>query len=295
MKSWAGKVSLLLGAFLLIAGAIAQFWASDAAKRTPLDTDSFTRLTGSASGVLVDKDDTESVKPVKYTVHTQADPNASTSDVVAFVETSCINVDEGDPADCLDVSDDRVVNNSFEKFATDRHTALAVADQAKYIPDSTVDYQGLINKWPFDPEKKTYPYWDGTLGKAVDATYVGEKTIDGVDTYSYQIDIPETDAEIAKDTEGTYEAHQTVWVDTVTGAFIDQEGSQKIKTTDGTNVLDIEVSYTDETVANNASDAKANGRTLMIVTKVIPIAGFAGGLVLLGLGGFLIMKGRRKA
>lgn len=73
--------------------------------------------------------------------------------------------------------------------------------------------------------------------------------------------VPPTSAEILKDTQGTYETTQTLWVDPVTGSIIDQSGSQVLMLESGTTVLDIEVAYTDKTVQANVDDAKANGRT----------------------------------
>lgn len=297
MKSWAGRVTLLVGAFLLIAGAIAAFWAGGAAKRTPLDTDSWTRLTGEANGVLVNADDTSKVEPVKYWVHTQVDPDASTGDVVVFEETSCIMVDVDNPPTetCVQADDDRLVNTAREIFATDRKTAEAVADQAKFIPNSEVAYQGLINKFPFGTEKRDYDYWDGTLGTTVKAEFQEETEIDGLTVYKFQVTIPQTDTEISAGTDGTYEASQTLWVDPVTGAFINQEGSQILATTDGTVALDIKVAYTAETVAKNVTDTKANVKTLNMISVVLPIVGFVGGLLLIALGFFLINKNKKKS
>ncbi len=296
MKTWAGRALLLVGAFLLLVGAVALFWAGDAAKRTPLDTDSWTRLTGEASGALVDADDITALKPVAYWVHTQADPDASDSDVVAFREESCIMVDEDNPPteSCPNAEeDDRVISGpTIERFATDRNTAEAVADQTAYIPDSEVAYQGLINKFPFDPESRDYQYWDGTIGGTATAAYVGEQEIQGIEVYQYQVDIPETSLDIAEDTPGTYTAAQTLWVDQLTGAFIDQTGSQTLATTDGTVVLDIDVEYSDETVARNVDDAEANATTLTLVTVVLPLVGLIGGVIVIAIGALLIVRRR---
>ena len=42
---------------------------------------------------------------------------------------------------------------------------MAVND-SKYLAEGAEEHEGLVNKWPFNAEKKTYPYWDGTLGRA---------------------------------------------------------------------------------------------------------------------------------
>ena len=155
-------------------------------------------------------------------------------------------------------------------------------------------HEGLVNKWPFNAEKKTYPYWDGTLDKAVDATYVGTKDYDGLETYEYSVEIPETEAEVVKDTQGTYAAHQSVWVDPRTGSIIDQSGGEIRKLQDGSTILDIEVAYTDATVADNVSKAKDSIRTLDILTKYgPPLAGLLG-LTMLLYGAFILRRDRKR-
>ncbi len=151
----------------------------------------------------------------------------------------------GDPPPCLDENDDRLITNSIDTFATDRHTAMAVND-AKYLAEDAVPHEGLVNKWPFNAEKKTYPYWDGTLDKAVDAKYVGTKDYDGLETYEYSVEVPETEAEVVEGTQGTYTAQQSVWIDPRTGSIIDQSGGEIRKLEDGSTILDIEVAYTDD-------------------------------------------------
>ena len=58
-----------------------------------------------------------------------------------------------------------------DRFATDRVTAVAVNDE-KYVGVGAEPHEGLVNKFPFDVEQKTYPIWDGLLGRAVEATFV---------------------------------------------------------------------------------------------------------------------------
>jgi len=47
-------------------------------------------------------------------------------------------------------------------------------------------HEGLVNKFPFEVEQKTYPFWDGVVGRAVDATFQGEEEVDGLPTYKFQ-------------------------------------------------------------------------------------------------------------
>jgi hypothetical protein len=98
----------------------------------------------------------------------------------------------------------------------------------------------------------------------------------------------------SKDTVGSYAATQKIWVDPKTGAFIDQHGTQTMKTTDGSVVLDIDVAYTDQTVTSNVDKAKSNGRMLTLVRIVIPIGGLVLGLVLIVAGLWLARGGSRR-
>ena len=292
MRKTLGWLLTVLGAFLLVVAVLGWTWIPSAAKRTPLNIDTYTDLTGQAQKLNPATGELENV-PVVYQSHTTVDPDKSDDDVVAFVNTKCVNIDRDDPPPCLEGEDDRVITNSIDTFATDRQTALAV-DDAKYLADGAVPHVGLVNKWPFDTEKKTYPYWDGTLGKAVDATYEGTKDYDGLETYEFSVVVPPTSAEILKDTQGTYETTQTLWVDPVTGSIIDQSGSQVLMLESGTTVLDIEVAYTDKTVQANVDDAKANGKLIGLMTGVLPWVALVLGLVLLVVG-LMLARSRRPA
>ena len=156
-RSWLSLLLLFLGAFLLTVGAVSRFWAADAAERTPLDSYNRTYLTGEA-----DKLDPATGEvphfPVKITNITQVDADRSTDDVVVFVTSTCVNQDVDDPPDCLTDEDPRMISVSQSNFATDRHTAEAVNDP-KYV-ENDPPISGLVNKWPFNTEKKDYRDWD---------------------------------------------------------------------------------------------------------------------------------------
>ncbi len=282
---------LFLGGFLVMVALLALIWMPDAVRRTPLNVDTDTYLTGEADKLNPTTGELETY-PVAYKSSTKVDADKSTGDVVVFVNTKCVNIDENDPQPCLDDSDERLITNSIDVFATDRRTALAV-DNGDFLPAGSVQHEGLVNKWPFNVEKKTYPYWDGTIGSAVDAEYVGTKDIDGLETYEFTVSVPEVEAEILADTVGTYQTDQTLWVDPVTGSIIDQEGGQVLKLENGATVLDINVAYTDETVQLNVDDAKSSGRLLSIIDVALPIGSALLGLAALA-GGFLLLRGGRK-
>jgi hypothetical protein len=164
-----------LGGFLVMLAILAKFYAPGQLMKTPIDVDSVTRAAGQAA---LGADPAE---PVKGTQTTRADSAKSTDDVVSFVSSSCLVFDRDDVPDCVsaDDPDDRLITASVDYFATNRVTALAVNDP-KYLPPEAEEVEGLQIKWPFDVEKKAYPYWDGTAGGAFDAEYEATEEIDGV-------------------------------------------------------------------------------------------------------------------
>ena len=250
-----------LSAFLLVVGLLAQFYAPGVLKRTPLNVNTLTTLSGTAA--YLGDDET----PASVWQRTEAIGDKSTDDVVVMRNFTCVMKDPDgtapqDPV-CLPATDDRLINASSDQFATDRVTALAVNDP-EYIGDAE-PHDGLINKYPFDVEKKTYPFWDGVLGRAVDAEFQGVDDIDGLSTYKFLISVQNESAEIATDTPGTYSDTKTMWVDPVTGALIDQSEEQLRLLPSGDVALDLKISFTDETVKANVEDAKSNGSQLALI------------------------------
>ena len=46
-------------------------------------------------------------------------------------------------------------------------------------------HEGLAYRFPFDTEKKTYPYFDPIAQKAYDANYEGEEDVNGLSVYKF--------------------------------------------------------------------------------------------------------------
>ena len=72
MRKIIGWVLLALGTFLVAIGLMAALWAPEQVKRTPLDTDSVTRLAGNADKLNPASGDVENID-VQATSITKAD------------------------------------------------------------------------------------------------------------------------------------------------------------------------------------------------------------------------------
>jgi hypothetical protein len=291
-----GWVLLALGAFLVVIGLMAALWAPGQVKRTPLDTDSTTRLTGNADKLNPATGEVDNIN-VQATSITKADSEHSDDNVIVFVNSTCLVVDDGsgDVPDCVDADDPqgRLITASTDVFATDRSDAMAV-NGSSYVPPSAEEKEGLVNKWPFDAEKKTYPYWDGLLGEAVDATYDGTETLDGLETYRYHVLVEDAPAEVVTDIDGIYSQDKFIWIDPVTGSIINQTQHEVRTLEDGSPLLDLNLAFTDEQVSSNVADAQDNGDQLALLTKTVPLVGLIGGVIAMLVGGFLVFAGRRR-
>jgi hypothetical protein len=283
------RVLLGLGAFLLIAGVLAVGYAPGVVKKIPLDVNTTTIYTGQAAKLdpLTGAFDTKDVYAIR---RTKADSKLSSDDAVILEEQACAVFDTGGAKECVNGNDPDLITASLEIFALDRVTALPVED--KNLPADAIHPEGLVNKFPFDVEKKTYPFWDGDLGRAVDIKYVGEKTLFGLKTYEFSYTVKDEPIDVAEGIPGTYDNIVTVYVDPTTGSIVKSGQDQQRYLDDGTPVLDIQLAGTDETVKDAVDEAKTNGTMLTVLLTVVPIIGFVGGVLCL-LGGLaLVMRER---
>lgn len=290
MRKVFGVLSLALGAFLLAAAAMGQFWAPTHAARTPLEVNTTTRLAGTADKLDPTSGEVQNLD-VKATSVTKSDSNHSDDDVVAFVSTTCLVIDKDDVPDCVDAKDPgkRLISASTDTFATDRRTAMAT-NAKKYNAADATHHAGLINKFPFNSQRKTYPFWDGMLGTTTDAVYKATDTVEGLRTYRYDVDVPTTAAEVVSGVQGNYTTDKSIWVEPRTGSIVKQTQHEVRTLENGDPLLDLDIAYTDQSVKAAVDEADGNARSLWLLTSVVPIAGLVLGLLLV-VGGLALLRG----
>jgi hypothetical protein len=294
MRKGFGIGLTVLGGFLVALAVMAQFWAPGQLMKTPLDTDSTTLLDGTAE--LSDGTGGTDEFPVKAFSVTRADSERSDSDVIVFQNSSCLVKDEGDIDECVSAEDpqERLISASTDNFATDRRTGVAVGDP-KYLPPSAEAKDGLVNKWPFKAEKKTYDYWDGFAGEAVEATYDRTENVDGLEVYAYKISVSDVPIELSDGVPGTYATEREIWIDPTTGAIVNQFETQERLDEDGNTFLALDYGFTDEQIAGNVEDAKSNSSALNLVTETVPLIGWIVGIPALLVGVALQLMRRRSS
>jgi len=287
-----GYALTFLGVFLIVVAILAQVYALDQVKKTPIDADSLTTLSGRA--ILNGPEGFEAFQVKVYST-TRADSDKSDGDVVVFENSSCVVRDEGGIDGCVsnDDPEQRLITASTDTFAADRITALAVND-FKGLPADALPHEGLLNKWPFDAEKKTYPYWEGTTEQAVDAEFLRTDTIDGTEVYVYGVDVQEAPIEIAEGVPGLFSDTEEISIEPRTGSFVRVERTVTQTTADGTAVLYLKIAYTDDEVQESIDDANEAADGLHLVSSTIPLIGYIGGGICLVAGLALLLLGRRR-
>ncbi|NRQ50927.1 DUF3068 domain-containing protein [Aeromicrobium stalagmiti] len=309
-----GTVALFLGAFVLAIAALSKFYMYDQLAVVPLNQDTTSEATtapgadaeylDAAAGLKVTNGPLKNVKVVRGDIEASKQASKDLGKDIAvwdiYDSTDKPTFDFASGETALSATDDRV--------AFDRHTGLAVdwkgtkstADGETIEPG---DFTGLYFKFPFGAEKKTYPFWDGTLRQATPAKYVGEGTVKGMKVYKYRqtiepiktgtIDVPGT---LVGSDEGTvtadriYSSVSDYSIDPVTGvvlfgqtaqdSYLELDGERVLTTTKAT------LAYTDANVAKTVDDFKSKSSLLGALQTTVPIGGLVLGVVLIGVGAF---------
>jgi hypothetical protein len=294
MRRLVGPVVTLIGAFLVAVGLLAQFYMGNALLKTPLDVDQVIHVDGTAQ-VPNAKGKVKETPVLAWSVY-HVDTGLSDSKVVSFQNSQCLVKDIGNPPGCVSSDDpqDRLLSATTDDYATDRRTAESVNDP-KYLPAGAIPHSGVINKWPFLAQKKTYTYWDDSLQKGVQATYAGTDRLDGHEVYVYDVQVPQTKMDVAEGIKGYYTDDKQLYVDQMTGSVVDQVEHQVRTDLDGNPVIDLHIKFTDNQIHKLVDEAKANGQQLRLIRTYLPIVGYVVGIPLFLVGLFLTLRRRRRS
>lgn len=291
MRRKVGAVLAFIGGFLVVLAILAQFYAPGQLMKTPLDVDTTTYLSGVAQ--LSDGSALVST-PVNAVSITHVDSAKSDDNVVVFANSSCLVKAEGDVGNCVSSDDpqNRLITASTDNFATDRVSAIAVNDP-KYLPADAAPHEGLVNKWPFESEKTTYPYWSGDLGTTIDAVYDRTETLEGLKVYVYKATITDASVDVAEGVPGILNSTTEIYVEPLTGAIQNQAVHREQSMTDGTPVVILDLAFTDAQLKQSADDVGPQVDQLNLLTKTVPLVGYLVGFPLLIIGLALVFLGRK--
>ena len=328
-----------LGAALLIAALLLSTYTKGKIAKIPLDIDA--TLVSDGTGTSFDP---ASLVAEKFVVNEN----------VPLVMQQEVSVEAPSNADVvtLQVGDtlrrtDKQQENGLllamvDTVTLDRKSALAVSSDTnpggsvqkpRSIEDEApptnvaLPHDGLSYRFPFDTEKKTYPFFDPIAQKAYDANYEGEEDVNGLTTYRFTQNVgydddgtlvdpipyaslydndedsqvtaraelwgvPAEDPADPVTMDRFYAAQRTFWVDPVSGPIVKKQDHgyhyyARDPLKPEVTFADFTLTSNEETVESQVAVARDEGDTVGLWGRILPITFTALGLVGL-VGGVLL-------
>jgi len=321
-----------LGAALLTAAVLLTTYTAGKIQKIPLTIDK--TLVSSGSGTALDPASLQATRFVidkniplvsqqAVTVETPANAQVVTFQVGTTVRRTDKQQDNG------------LLLAMVDTVTLNRHTAEAVSDDErpggsvqkprtmeddKPSTNIALPHEGLAFRFPFDTEKKSYPFFDPIAQKPFDANYDGEDDVNGLTTYRFTQNVGyDADGKLVEpikyaslydkneDGEVTaraelwglpgdpyepvtmtrfYAAQRTFWVDPVTGTVVKaEEHANHYYARDPLKpemaLADYKVTSTEQTVESQVASARDERDRLALWSRVLPISLAATGLVAL--------------
>ncbi|KAA0110963.1 DUF3068 domain-containing protein [Mycolicibacterium sp. P9-22] len=329
-----------LGAALLIAALLLSTYTQGKIAKIPLDLDA--DLMSEGTGTALDPASLSSGEafvidenvPVVLQQQLSVEAPANAEVVTLQVGSSLRRTDKQ--------QDEGLLLALVDTVTLDRSSALAVSSDTnpggavqkpRTIEDDNpptnvaLPHDGLSYRFPFDTEKKTYPYFDPIAQRAFDANYDGEEDVNGLTTFRFTQNVGyDADGKLVEpvkyaslydnDEDGEvtaraslwgveaespedpitmtryYAAQRTFWVDPVTGTIVraKEHGFHyyaRDELRPEVTFADYTVNSTEETVESQVAAARDESDHLALWSRILPITFTALGLVTL-VGGVLL-------
>jgi hypothetical protein len=312
VKRVAGTILFGLGVLLVVLAVGLPLYVAPAATKLPYDLKRSTSVVeaknatflqlkaGSPPTVYTNKDLRSTTTVVPQPILTeQLQKEFKDNAVVWDVYSTSVRVDNGEK-----------ISESVTEIALDRVSGVPADWAGAWVNDgtkTTTKFAGQIYKFPFHTEKKDYKFWDSEMGaSAPPAKFEAVDSVDGVEVYRYKQVIPwfktatdagsvsfllSTFAPTAKSGDVWYQNTRTLWVEPVTGAFLNvrEQREQELRDDAGgkTTLLKADFSYDKATQDNSVKSAKDNKSQLQLVSLWGPIGIGLLGLILLIVGGLM--------
>ena len=186
-----------LGAALLIAALLLTTYTKGQITKIPLDLDA--TLVSDGTGTAFDP---ASLSAERFAINKNAPVSQQQQvSVEAPSNADVVTLQVGTTLRRTDKQQDTGLLLALVDTVTlDRKTAMAVSSESnpggavqkpRTIEDDrpptniALPHDGLAYRFPFDTEKKTYPFFDPIAQKAFDANYDGEEDVNGLTTYRF--------------------------------------------------------------------------------------------------------------
>ncbi|MFF7638904.1 porin PorA family protein [Streptomyces canus] len=313
MRRTASPISLILlglGTFLLVLAPLLAWYVAPRAAVNPINIDQTAVYRG--TGSVFDTEQVKTVPDQRITVtqrvrgdveDSERSGRAAVWDVTTTVDTDK-SLPAADPHDALEFVPHR--------WVMDRRTTKPVhcCGEKPYIEGEA------YLKFPFDVQRRSYQWWDNSLGSTVTLRYQGTKKVQGYTGYRFTgtvapakvgtrlvpgtiVDEPDRPQVLA---EEWYSNHGIeLVVDQRTGRVVyAQVGPRRTLRAPGAKkdavvLLDSKkIAFTTATQKDAVRLAKRDSGQLRAVGETLPIGAAVAGFVLAAVGGVLVVRGRRR-
>jgi hypothetical protein len=346
---------IALGIFFIGIAALSKFYAYPTLSVAPADQVAHTLSTGPGATIFSVKDlaekpgvDLWARRTVRGDVVAAEKISKALNRKVVVFDTAVVTDDEKDYTFPDDATQTDQLPLSFvqERVVLDAHTGESVRwnptdpadnsgeyitnslkpeDRLKPNPNSQFfkGHDGLVLKFPFGTEKKSYKFWDTTTRKAYPIKYKTSTKLDGLRVYVFEQQVPKQDLPLAKplevpgklvgelgkdsvEVQRTYQNTRTLWIEPITGAIIKGQEEQlatfAYNGEDKVTATKVKIYYDDDTVRKNVeggkgAEAKEGGykskaAQLHLIGFWVPLLSLLIGLLLLGLVVYLQLRPR---
>ncbi|WP_327109143.1 DUF3068 domain-containing protein [Nonomuraea glycinis] len=300
MNRVVGSVLIAVGAFLIVLAPLVRFQVAPALIAAKADYYLISKLEATGAQYFSVPDGKVLTADLDITVTTRGDVKEAVGDRVVWDEFTSVN----------DVTNSKPgISFSERRSAFDKRTGVGLNCCGVSVDKEPVQLQGQIYKFPFDMEKRTYLVFNSTAGKALEARFVGEDKVNGLDVYKFEQVVPETKTETRNvpaalfdmgesgdvQLDRFYSGTNTYWVEPVTGAPVRQEQQRHevLKSQDGTErakAFVADAKMTDKTV-QELVDSAIDGRSqVTLIRTTIPLVLLIVGVVMLVVGVWMFRR-----
>lgn len=300
MNRVVGSVLIAVGAFLIVLAPLMRFQVAPALIAAKADQYGISKLQATGAQYFSIPDGKVLTADLDITVTTRGDVKEAVGDRVVWDEFTAVN----------DVTNSKPgISFTERRSAFDKRSGVGLNCCGVSVDKEPVQLQGQIYKFPFDVEKRTYPVFNATAGKAFEATFVAEETVDGLNVYKFQQVVPETKTETRNvpaalfdmgesgdvQLDRFYSGTNIFWIEPVTGAPVRQEQQRHevLKSQDGierAKAFVADAKMTDETVKELVDSAKAGKSQIALVKTTIPLVLLIVGVVMLVVGVWMFRR-----
>lgn len=321
-----GAVLIGLGALVLVLALLMRFYAYDRLAVAPMNQKTVSYSEAKGATIFSIAEQQEVTMDLLTTINVVGDVEASKAaskaageqidvwEKVTYTDQPTFDINSGEPP----------LSGAHVRIAFDAHTGAAVdccetyaangadLESGEEIRDYDVGFEGQLVKFPFNTKKKSYDYFDSTLNKAFTMDYKTSETLEGLNTYKFEVVIPPTeyatltapasffgiDEEGDVDLTRVYSNTRTLWIEPETGVIMkSREDVDTYATYEGARVATLTQAlseFSESQIKANVDDYKAKSVLLKAARTWFPWVGGIVGLLAMLAGAFLTLRGRER-